>query len=348
MSITLCRAGVSILVGINHKKVGTTRILEFIDAANIKVCAEQFIRIADSIVAIATDIQLGWSDLDTGEEEIGKDYFVYACLPASGDTPVFKISLNSTYPQGYNSTNSRKIGGFHNNPDGDILQYSIWDLDFHPSCPDPRGMVYCFGINRWVDIYLPSDDGAGGVQSVFGGTILDTLSHYDFVDRGAKVGKRLTRYDEFQVYADGSPIEVNIEGSADPVATGGHTATDASRIVSTIGVEDCVGVIYQWGMGMNHAAQGFDHTHTENQDPEYTQNANTNTPTLTPAFSYYALPSGKGQIYQQGAKGLIEPVFGGKWDVGVNCGPLCQNLFYAPYQSDAGISARFVCAAIQR
>ena len=114
-------------VGIDVKKVGISRLLGFVDAANIKVLAEQFVRVGSAILYVDEDTQLSWADLDTGSEQSGKDYFVYACIPTSGETPVFKISLNSSYPSGYDAENSRKIGGFHNNPDGDILQYSLWD-----------------------------------------------------------------------------------------------------------------------------------------------------------------------------------------------------------------------------
>lgn len=46
----------------------------------------------------------------------GKDFYIYACIPASGNVPVIKLSANSTYPSGYTANNSRKIGGFHAMP----------------------------------------------------------------------------------------------------------------------------------------------------------------------------------------------------------------------------------------
>jgi hypothetical protein len=59
-------------------------------------------------------------------------------------------------------------------------------------------------------------------------------------------GMRLPRFDEFTLIALGSPEGVNIQGSADPVTTGGHNATSGGRIISYEGAEDAVGVLWQW------------------------------------------------------------------------------------------------------
>ena len=50
--------------------------------------------------------------------EVGKDYCIYICDPTGGDATNFaseqyRISLNTTYPNGYTAVTSRKIGGFH-------------------------------------------------------------------------------------------------------------------------------------------------------------------------------------------------------------------------------------------
>ncbi|MEW5802660.1 MAG: hypothetical protein AB1847_11230 [bacterium] len=335
---------VDTLMALNREKFGTSRVLDYIGVANIKVCAEQYLRVGSSIIVVDTDIQLGWSDLDTGAEENGKDYFVYACIPASGVTPVFKISINSTYPQGYDSSNSRKIGGFHNNPDGSILQYSIWDLDFRPSCPDPRGMVYCSGINKWVDIYLPSDNGSNGVSSAYHGTVLNTVNQLDFVRKGANVGKQLCTYEQFSTFASGSPEGVNIQGSANPVTTGGHVATNLARIKSTIGVEDCTGVFEQFGISYNFRAASFNHSHQENAGAVYTQNATTGSADASAPFewvNYYA-----GHVYCQGYFSFISAHFGGKWNSTVYCGTRTCNLYFQPNSSSASISARYLCDSI--
>ena len=59
------------------------------------------------------DINVGsnWdnSSFATGSNRAGKDFYVYALDGA----PYIKLSVNSTFPTGYNENTSRKIGGFH-------------------------------------------------------------------------------------------------------------------------------------------------------------------------------------------------------------------------------------------
>jgi hypothetical protein len=207
----------------------------------------------------STDINISSvNDLDIGSISNGKDYFVYACN--SNGQLVFKISLNSTYPSGFDATTSRKIGGFHTlcadvgvisghtlsgYLTNDILPASIWDLKFRARSSN-NGLVYDQGCGKWVQIYLPSDDGQNGVQSVNGATILDTITWLAFVDKGMVVKQRLLEDDEFQSIALGSNEKTNITGSADPVTTGGHIDTASRRMISNIGVEDAAGAMNQW------------------------------------------------------------------------------------------------------
>lgn len=153
------------------------------------------------------------TDWTVAANRAGNDFYIYACVPSSGCEPDILLSPNSTYPSGYTSTNSRKIGGFHclcanagtlydyvNSVDdvsivdevyvshnitgtkhwldgyvaGDILPFSIWDLLNRP-VSNPEGMVYNPGTNVWVDIYLLSWDSTRLV-SENGGTIADGTS----------------------------------------------------------------------------------------------------------------------------------------------------------------------------
>jgi len=198
------------------------------------------------------------ADLDTGSVEAGKDYYVYACDNAG--TLVFKISLASTYPAGYDATTSRKIGGFHTlcadvgaisdhtltgYVNKEILPASIWDLKHRARCGNNAGMVYDTKCNLWIDIYLASGTGANTV-SVNVGTISDNRVWNDFVDDGGAVGKRMLNDPEFQLAAEGSNQKTNIASSADPVTTGGHSDTASRRMISNIGLEDCCGALSQW------------------------------------------------------------------------------------------------------
>jgi hypothetical protein len=173
------------------------------------------------------------TNLDTGSITPGKDYYIYACN--NNGVLTFLISLNTTYPTGYTASTSRKIGGFHTLcadvgtisghlltgfTAGQILPQSVWDLKFRAACLNNAGLVYDSSSNLWVQIYMASDNGASGVQSVYGATILDTLDWNTFVDKGGKVGLRLLHDDQFQLAARNCNELTNVYGSLDPVTTG--------------------------------------------------------------------------------------------------------------------------------
>jgi len=217
------------------------------------------IRTNDGAVWLDEDIVVGSADLDTGSIEAGKDYNLYACYD-EGHLDV-KYSLASTYPSGYTADNSIRAGGFHTlcanvgtisghslsgYLAGHILPNSVWDLRHRARNLDNRGMIYDDLLQLWIQIYLASDDGASGVQSVNGATILDTIDWNAFVERAGKVGMRMLTDPEFQIAARGTNEETNITGSADPVTTGGHVDTASRRMVTHTGLEDMTGVLNQW------------------------------------------------------------------------------------------------------
>ena len=374
------------------------------------------LRIGDNWFLIDTDTNVSTAtDLDTGTVEAGKDYYVYAC--DNNGNLVFKISLNSTYPSGFDTTNSRKIGGFHtlcadaDPPDwaastayskgdfraptidngywyevtvagtsgtseptwpttpgdtvvdgtvtwtcrehdlanyyaGDILPASIWDLKHRARNKNMSnaGLVWDDGTNGWEMIYLGSDDGAGGVQSVYGATILDSINWMDYVDRLIKVGMIMEDDLEFQSLARGSNEKTNISGSADPVTTGGHSDTAGRRMISNIGCEDCCGASWQWLRDQSYRLDEQSHTHTQTithkatatgsaiykNQAESTPNAvlgseadetiTGNATDPTPSWSWYNLPGGKGSLYRQGSYGDIKLRAGGGWFDGTHCG----------------------------
>ncbi len=283
------------------------------------------------VLSVQTDIDLStasnWdtttpTNYTTAANRAGKDFYLYACQPASGTTPVLKLSANSTVPSGYEASNSRKIGGFHclcvavgtisghtltDFVAGDILPASIWDLKHKPKFASPEGMVFSTAANEWVDIYLPSGTGAS-TASVYGATITDTRNWMDFVDDGGAVKKRLLRDFEFQLIAAGSNEETNISGSADPVTTGGHSDTAGRRMISNIGVEDAVGALWQWLLDQSYFPYG--------------------------GTGYWGnLPGGKGSLYttftadpgapevdNSDSGGDIKLLAGGAWDDGAAAG----------------------------
>lgn len=220
--------------------------------------------------------------LDTGIASLtaGTDYYIYAVAKdtASSEdeeiikTVELKVSLNSTYPEGYNANNSRKIGGFHtlcaavtaaNAPAlvdtdiwsahpaigynaGDIIPNSVWCLSNRPQS-SPEGMVYIDKIDRWVDIYLQSGTGLS-TKSAFGATVTDNRQPINHQWDMQLVNKKPATDCEFTVFAEGSNQKTAIYGSAapNPKTAGGHTDTAGKRMISGYFVEECCGYLWQW------------------------------------------------------------------------------------------------------
>ena len=272
----------------------------------------------------------------------GTDAYVYAVV--NSGALGFVLSTNSTVPTGYNANNSRKIGGFHmlcadvgtisGHPlsgytAGDILPASVWDLK-HRARSENEGMVYIAEKGIWVDIYLSSWDGDQLVSS-FGGTTADGYSatpfHADkFTEEFGNVGKRNPWRHEFQVFAKGSNEGTNIQGTADPATTGGHTDTAGRRMISKDGLEDCCGVLWQWAEDvMEGGAYG---TYTEESGHYYLAGYNwnmagdwTSEEATNPVNAVWnPVIDGDGTAYG-GAWGLPRRLLvGARWAHGLRCG----------------------------
>jgi hypothetical protein len=160
------------------------------------------------------------------------------------------------------------LGGFHfaaggNAParaGGDevpaINPYSLWDINFRPSCPDPRGMVLVQGPRApfWCDIYLLGVGHLAGGTSRLGATIADGNSppdnpaggQFDELDYAtaaavmAHHGKGLLGIEEFFAAAYGVTEKTAHDG--DPSVT----QLDAPR-TSRFGLMQATGNMWQWG-----------------------------------------------------------------------------------------------------
>lgn len=279
--------------------------------------------------------------LDVGSIAAGKDYYIYACN--SSGSLVFVVSLNSTFPSGYSATTSRKIGGFHTlcvdvgtivgHPlsgyvANNILPQSVWDLRFRTMNGNNAGLVFDNTYSqKWVGIYLVSDNGSGGVQSVYNATHLVSVTWSDFVDKCATVGVRLLEDDEFQEIAEGSNQQTNIAGSADVTVVGGHSDTAGRRMISNIGCEECAGYLFQWLRTQSYGAAGT--VGGEN-------------------IGYYLNSSNgsKGQLYIQGTYGDIKLVAGGYWNAGGQCGSRSRTTLNQRWLSISYIGARFAAGPV--
>lgn len=312
---------------------------------------------------------LSASDLDTGSAfVVGSDYYVYLCDAGEGNDEVYKISLNSTFPAGYTADTSRKIGGFHYgkcrmvntalapvNASGEvrgtswessvfdgIVPRSVWTLSHRPKC-NPEGMVY-LANGTWVDIYLSSDDGAGGLASAYNATPLtgtEGLNWYGFVERALVVGKRLLTYEEFCMAAFGSPqgLDDSNDNAWSATTNTGRQATGyVANAVSSIGCRDCVGNVWEW---LNELITRAEHVKTTGNGHESTTadgkwGWDTNSP----------FGDGYGNIYQYNDLSLVALLGGGSWGDGVHAGARAVDLHYYPWYVDAHVGARCACDSL--
>ena len=286
----------------------------------------------------ATWDTIAGTDYRTAANRSGKDFYIYACAPASGISPVLKVSVTATYPSGYNATTSMKIGGFHclcvavgaiaghtltGYLAGDVIPLTVWDLT-HRSESGNIGMIYDPGTGVWGSIYMLSES-AGTLVSVNGGTIADGASAvkfhwYKFSQWLARQKMRLPDQNEFMSMSLGANQGTNITGNADPGTTGGHTDSAGRRMISNIGCEDCCGVLNQWGRdrGGPYSAASW-------------------------ANAYDAEDTGVGGQHYDAPDAAL---FGGNWNYGVPCGSRCSTWADGPLPLAASLGARGVSSNI--
>ena len=213
------------------------------------------------------------SKLDTGTAlQNGKQYYIYLVETGIVNQFDIRISLNASYPSGYDANNSYCIGGFHtlcvavtssNAPAlpagslwdshpaigysaGDIIPNSIWCETHRPMC-NPAGMVYIDLLDLWVDIYLQSGTGTS-TRSAYGATITNSRTPIQHLWDMQLVGKRLAQDAEFMIFAEGSNQKTAVQRAAqpNPFTAGGHLDTAGKRMISGYFVEECCGLIWQW------------------------------------------------------------------------------------------------------
>jgi len=151
----------------------------------------------------------------------------------------------------------------------EILEYSIWDLTWRPTCPDPRGMT-CVDGRFWCDLYLCGATSYAGsdftavpsskigltiadennpplIPAIYGGdgtttySLVDSKeagSWYDFAEVASSFGKRLISWLEFQHAAFGGPEN-------------GSRGTDPGTVIweraSLWGLAQSTGTLWSWG-----------------------------------------------------------------------------------------------------
>ncbi|WP_251209162.1 phage major tropism determinant [Acetatifactor aquisgranensis] len=310
---------------------------------------------------------LNASNLDIGAAfAVGSDYYVYICdSRQDAQDEQYIISLNSTYPSGWNASNSRKIGGFHYgrcrkindnmqpvNSGGaifgtgwesavsnGILPRSVWTLGHRPKC-SPEGMVY-LGGGTWVDIYLNSDDGAQGLKSEYNCapmTGTEGMNWYTFTERLMKSGKRMPDYSEFCAYAYGSPQGLdgaNTNAWTATTNTGRGTTGSVVNAVSAVGCVDAVGRVWEW---LNDLITRAEHATNTEFHPTVAWGWDKKSPLRDNATKYDV-----GNIYQYYYASLAALVAGGGWNSGVRAGARAVYCSNYPWDVSTHLGVRGAC-----
>ncbi|MBC3515788.1 hypothetical protein H8K20_05145 [Neobittarella massiliensis] len=309
----------------------------------------------------STSCTLTESDLDTGSFTVGADYGIYLCK--DGDTARPVISRNATYPDGFADDDCRQIGGFHygmvrvlaadGQPVGTdgkafgegwkanvapgILPASVWTLQHRPSC-DPRGMVY-LGSGTWVDIYIASDDGQGGLRSAWHATPMtgaEGANWYIFQEKLLRSGKRMLRYSEFCRAAYGSP-EGEDETNENCWSAAFNTARNMTgfvpNAVSALGCADCCGTVWEW----------VDEVLVK-PDPEV--------PAPAPGEKQWVwydetpMEVNGGNLFHYYNTTLATMLAGGDWVDGEHSGTRAANIYRSPWKKGIGFGTRGACDSL--
>jgi formylglycine-generating enzyme required for sulfatase activity len=329
--------------------------IQYSDTGKLTVLPGAVIAVGENAIFETEETTLSAANLDGASSFAhGTDYYIYICDNGSdASNEVYLISQNSTFPDGdeWDDSNTRKIGGFHygyvrnvneynqeintsgtvrgsgweSNVKEDILPNSVWTTKHRPTC-EPSGMVY-MGNGLWGDIYLSSDDGANGLQSVYGGTPItgtEGLNWYIANEKAARVGKRLPSLAEWLLGAEGSPQGLDASNTNGHTATSNTARTAVGKIKNAVSVRnimDMVGNVNKW-------LDEFLHD-----------------PTASSA-SWYDVVSGYGQIYMYSSTGLHALIGGGVWSSGVHAGARCVNCSNYPWNVYTNIGVWCVCDSL--
>ena len=326
------------------------KYLEIASDNTIRLLANTSIYVGSRIFTISESVVLSASNLDTGSFTVGKDYYVYCCDNGSG-APIFKISLNSTFPSGFTALNSRKIGGFHygdcrrvnemtlepintagstwgsgweDNVYVGILPFSVYTLLHRPKC-NPEGMVYCDSIHKWVDIYLTSTN----YKSEYNATPMtgsEGLMHWDWHEKVARrIKKSPLSYLEFCSVADGSPNgrdDNNNYAWSKTTNTGRNKTGIIAKAVSSYGLKDCVGNIWEVGDDISWSTQPGSWGWKDKDSVK------------------------KGAFYNAFATDVHIGLHGGNWYYGAFCGSRTLNCHNAPWGVNTHVGCRFACDSL--
>lgn len=304
------------------------------DALSVK--AGLSVLVATTMVSFATA-----TAITMPSHTIGTDYYIYVCTDGT-----IRADANSSAPTGYNTGNSRKIGGYHygrvrntltvTDVATEIVPRSLWDLTYRPKC-NPAGMVdVYYNGSLWADIYLAAVDSAitltngvvtaGTCKSVYNATPLsgtEGLHGYNFIELAKNSGKRLLTLAESLAVAHGSPQGNDGDNLNAWSATTNSARTgtgQVARAVSFCGATDCVGNLWEW---------------LDEWSNDYS--------TLSWGWKNTMSGQNVGQQYLPNSTGLIMYIAGGSWSIGVLAGSRALYVANAPWSVNTTIGSRFAC-----
>lgn len=249
-------------------KADTNRFIQFentSDRRTLRFKKNTFIRLETS-----TDVRhmCVWEDFTVKVEDIldegtsltnGKDYSIF--LVPEGDSVALKVSLNKTAPTGYDTENTRRIGGFHTECKnvgtvqtgnamngwlaGDIIPNSVWTLWHRPVVASPSGARYVPERDAWKTIYSQSGTLENTVFE-YGATTTRSRTAWDHELDLALVGWDFPTSLDFTVSELGIvPLKaVNGKAESSCVTAGGWVNENGVRMVTSGGDESTSGGLW--------------------------------------------------------------------------------------------------------
>lgn len=169
----------------------------------------------------------------------------------------------------------------------------------------------------------------------------ESMNWYNFVERLAKSGKRLPNYAEFCAYAFGSPAgldNANTNAWSATSNTGRGVTGSVVNAVSSVGVVDAVGRVWEW---LDELITRAEHATNADYHASVAWGWDKKSPLNTGEKSYDV-----GNIYQYYAYSLAALIAGGSWIDGANCGAravFCRNY---PWYVHASVGARGACDSL--
>lgn len=243
---------------IMYENTSTRRSLRFKANTFIKLITETDTR----HFVLWQDLVINAEDyLDEGTALVnGKDYSIFL-VPDGASNVAIKISLNKTAPAGYDTVNTRRIGGFHTECAdvgtvqsgnemngwlaGDIIPNSVWTLWHRPLIASPSGARYVPERDAWKTIYRQS----GTLQNTvfeYGATLTRSRSAWDHeVDLGL-VGWEFPTSIDFTISELGIVPLKAVAGKAESSCTkaGGWKNENQVRMTTSGGDESTCGGLW--------------------------------------------------------------------------------------------------------